>query len=106
MKVYYNKLFAQYIFVAYMNQQKAIMDAMILNEKSDAHNVALLMNFFQNQKLKVEKIATDTDKDGKIFVNIEGKNASGGVVNYGAFFSTQQAADDVCAFLRYLLDVK
>ena len=101
MKIYHNQIFQQYIFVAYLNPTKRIMDALIVDDKGDAHATATLIKTIARSQLEIVSIETDEDTNGNIFLKIDARNQGGRNLNFGAIISSQGAAAEVCKFLAH-----
>lgn len=99
MKIYYNSIFRQFIFVAYLNPTKRIMDAIIMENANDFESASSLVKFLKIQKAKIVDVTTECADDGKILISID---INGGNSRCGAVFSNQKTADDFCEFIKYV----
>ncbi len=102
MKIYYNSIFRQFIFVAYLNPTKRIMDAIVVENENDFTSAISLVKFLKIQKAKIVDVTTECDAAGKILIAIDIKSADGGNSRCGAVFSNQKTADDFCEFIKYV----
>ena len=102
MKIYHNQIFQQYIFVAYLNPTKRIMDAIVMENENDAKSASSLVNFLKIQKAKIVDVTTECDAAGKIIVGVEVRSAEGGKFRCGAVLSNQKIAADFCEFIKYV----